>query len=385
MSLIHAPPISPRHAHRVPTHPRPPTPISASQHPPTRIPHTPSHTFTTNLSSIPTPSISKTQSPNPIHPLPYRPFTTSHPHRARNTYNRFNSSSSSSPRQSLFHTLITRSKPHHFVLIGLGLSGVYFYNTEVVEMTGRRRFNCVSHAAELKMGAQSYREVLAQSQGRVLPDNHPLAQMVNRVLQRLIPQAPIEGADWRVHVIVDDGNANAFVLPGGKVFVYTGILPICQDEDGLAAVLGHEIAHVVARHPAERMSNSFLTLGTVFLISLLFDVSGNLSSMLVNLMWSLPNSRTQEAEADNIGLMMMAKACFNPEAAVRLWHRMQEQEKSAPPQFMSTHPSSYNREEAIRGWLEKAETIYQDNGCSTFGSYMPSFKKAYQTQSSYGW
>lgn len=85
-----------------------------------------------------------------------------------------------------------------------------------------------------------------------------------------------------------------FQLYSGKVFVYTGILPICQDEDGLAAVLGHEIAHVVARHPAERMSNSFLTLGTVFLISLLFDVSGQLSSMLVNLMWSLPNSRTQE-------------------------------------------------------------------------------------------
>lgn len=81
-------------------------------------------------------------------------------------------------------------------------------------MTGRRRFNCVSHAAELKMGEQSYREVLAQSRGRVLPDNHPLAQMVNRVLQRLIPQVEIVGADWRVHVIVDDGNANAFVLPG---------------------------------------------------------------------------------------------------------------------------------------------------------------------------
>ena len=80
----------------------------------------------------------------------------------------------------------------------------------------------------------------------------------------------------------------------GKVFVYTGILPICQDEDGLAAVLGHEIAHVVAHHPAERMSNSFLTLGAVFLVSLLFDVSGQLSSFVLNLMWSLPNSRTQE-------------------------------------------------------------------------------------------
>lgn len=152
----------------------------------------------------------------------------------------------------------------------------------------------------------------------------------------------------------------------GKVFVYTGILPICQDEDGLAAVLGHEIAHVIARHPAERMSTSFLTFGTVFLVSLLFDVSGQLSSMLVNLMWSLPNSRTQEAEADNIGLIMMSKACYNPEAAVRLWHRMQQQEKGAPPQFMSTHPSSYNREEAIRGWLERAKSVYVENGFAAF-------------------
>ncbi|KAJ5693228.1 T-complex protein 1 subunit theta [Penicillium macrosclerotiorum] len=311
-----------------------------------------------------------------------RRFFTHSPRLQQPQYNRFNNRG---PRQSLFYVLVHKSKPQHFVIIGLGISGLYLYNTEVVELTGRRRFNCVSAAQELKMGAESYREVLSQSRGRVLPDNHPIAQTVNRVLQRLIPQAPIEGADWKVHVIQDDGNANAFVLPGGKVFVYTGILPICQDEDGLAAVLGHEIAHVVARHPAERMSNSFLTLGTVFLVSLLFDVSGQFSSMLVNLMWSLPNSRTQEAEADNIGLMMMAKACFNPEAAVRLWHRMQQQEKSAPPQFMSTHPSSYNREEAIRGWLEKAETIYADNGCSTLGSYMPSFQKAYRSQSSYGW
>jgi Zn-dependent protease with chaperone function len=79
--------------------------------------------------------------------------------------------------------------------------------------------------------------------------------------------------------------------------VYTGILPICEDEDGLAAVLGHEIAHVVARHPAERMSNSFLTLGAVFAVSLLFDVSGQLSSLLVNLMYSLPNSRSQEVSS----------------------------------------------------------------------------------------
>ncbi|OQD79161.1 hypothetical protein PENANT_c059G05293 [Penicillium antarcticum] len=229
------------------------------------------------------------------------------------------------------------------------------------------------------MGEESYREVLQSERGKVLPDYHPLTKMVNGVLQRLIPQVDIEGADWKVHVIKDDGMVNAFVLPGGKVFVYTGILPICKDEDGLAAVLGHEIAHVVAHHPAERMSNSFITLGAVFALSFLFDVSGQLSSMLLNLMYSLPNSRTQEAEADNIGLMMMSKACFNPEAAVNLWARMQEQEKQTPPQFMSTHPSSYNRMEAIQGWLTKAEGIYEENGCSNLKGYMPGFRSAYDS------
>ncbi|KAJ5596018.1 peptidase [Penicillium hetheringtonii] len=329
-------------------------------------------------------SHSRNTSPFTPH-IPTRPFT-SHPQNSYRgpNYNRFNGSrSQGSAGGAIFYRLLSAAKPGHFVLIGLGVSGIYLYNTDVVEMTGRRRFNCVSLGMELEMGKQSYREILVQERGKVLPDYHPLVKYVDRVLQRLIPEAPIEGAEWKVHVIKDDGMANAFVLPGGKVFVYTGILPICQDEDGLAAVLGHEIAHVVARHPAERMSNSFLTLGTVFLVSLLFDVSGQLSSMLVNLMWSLPNSRTQEAEADNMGLMMMSKACFNPEAAVALWHRMQMQEKGAPPQFMSTHPSSYNREEAIRGWLEKAETIYQDSGCSSIGKYMPSFQNAYRSNSSW--
>ncbi|KAL4753943.1 hypothetical protein BDW72DRAFT_201172 [Aspergillus terricola var. indicus] len=241
-------------------------------------------------------------------------------------------------------------------------------------MTGRRRFNCVSHQQELKMGEQSYREVLRDCQGRILPEYHPLTVMVNRVLHRLVPMAPIDGADWKVHVIKDDNMVNAFVLPGGKVFVFTGILPICKDEDGLAAVLGHEIAHVVAHHTGERMSNNFVTMGVIFLAALLFDISGNIPSLLLNLMYSLPNSRTQEAEADNIGLMMMSKACFNPEAAVDFWARMQRAEKQAPPQFISTHPSltlelNYNRMEAIRGWLDKAQTEYENSGCIGTGSW----------------
>ncbi|KAB8264543.1 TCP-1/cpn60 chaperonin family-domain-containing protein [Aspergillus pseudonomiae] len=297
-----------------------------------------------------------------------RPFSTSTKRGYQyggNQYRRFNDPR----REPLFIRLIKDAKPHHFVIIGLGISGFYIYNTDTVEMTGRRRFNCVSAQRELEMGRQSYQEVLNENRGSILPEYHPLTIQVDRVLQRLIPQAPIEGADWKVHVIKDDSMLNAFVLPGGKVFVYTGILPICKDEDGLAAVLGHEIAHVVAHHPAERMSNSFITMGAAFLVSLLFDISGQLPSLLMNLAYSLPNSRTQEAEADEIGLMMMAKACFNHEAAVELWARMQEAEKGAPPQFLSTHPSSYNRMEAIRGWSIKAEAAYEDSGCHAIGGF----------------
>ncbi|BDD58036.1 hypothetical protein MAP00_003348 [Monascus purpureus] len=286
--------------------------------------------------------------------------------------------------ESMFARMLKAAQPHHFVIIGLGLGGIYIYNTDTVEMTGRRRFNCVSRQWELNSGIQTYHEILRTERGKILPDNHPLTIMVNRVLDRLIPMAPIEGASWKVHVIHDDSMVNAFVLPGGKVFVYTGILPICGDEDGLAAVLGHEIAHVVARHPAERMSNSIITLGLVFLISALFDISGQFPSLFLNLIYGLPNSRTQEAEADNIGLMMMAKACFNPEAAVRLWARMQKAEQTAPPQFMSTHPSSYNRMEAIREWLPKAENLSEDSGCHSIRSYLPGFRQASGT-STFGW
>lgn len=181
-------------------------------------------------------------------------------------------------------------------------------------MTGRRRFNCLKAEHELAMGRESYEEVLRSERGNILPVNHGLSKSVRHVLRRLVPHAPIKGAIWEVNVIASN-EMNAFVLPGyaspttlirllemrlayleyrGKVFVHTGILPVCGDEEGLAAVLGHEIAHVVAHHPAERMSNSLLTIAAVFLISMKFDISGHLPSIFLNLIYGLPNSRTQE-------------------------------------------------------------------------------------------
>ncbi|PYH96758.1 putative mitochondrial inner membrane metallopeptidase Oma1 [Aspergillus ellipticus CBS 707.79] len=286
-------------------------------------------------------------------------------------YRRFQNGSRKEP---LWLFLVRKSKFEHYVIIGVLVGGFYVYNIETVEMTGRRRFNCIPASWELRMGETTYAQTLQQVRGKILPDYHPLTIHVSQVLARLIPEAPIDGANWKVHVIDDPREKNAFVLPGGKVFVYTGILPICKDDDGLAAVLGHEIAHVVAHHTAERLSLSYIGFAAVGAAVFLFDFSGQLSTLFYNLFFELPHSRTQELEADTMGLMMMAKACYNPEAAAQLWERMHiEEGGSAPPQILSTHPASPNRRDAIREILHKADAIFEDNGCHSVRGFLPHF------------
>ncbi|ETN39700.1 uncharacterized protein HMPREF1541_05926 [Cyphellophora europaea CBS 101466] len=258
--------------------------------------------------------------------------------------------------------------------------GVVFYvaNQEQVPVTHRRRFNVVSPETEKQVSEGMYDEVLKQYRGRVLPTEHPYTQLVARVVERLLPSVgPLAGEEWRVHVIDAPNERNAFVIPGGKVFVFTGLLPICKDENGLAAVLGHEIAHNVAHHAAERMSQSFITLSFALLASLVFDISGNLANSIGSLFLSLPNSRTQEMEADHIGLLMMAQSCYDPHSAIDLWTRMAEAEKGAPPQFLSTHPTSYNRRELIRKWMPDAEAKFNESECSLSSRYAEDFKQAF--------
>lgn len=137
-------------------------------------------------------------------------------------------------------------------LISVGTGGVYLYNLEEVPVSGRRRFNIISPGIEEALGRSSVEQVRQEYQGRILPDSDSRVKQVKRVLERLLPYAEGEGLkdlQWEVTVI-ESPEQNAFVAPGGKVFVFTGILPLCKDEDGIAAVLGHEIAHVVAHHTA---------------------------------------------------------------------------------------------------------------------------------------
>ena len=224
------------------------------------------------------------------------------------------------------------------------------------------------------MGQDAYKETVQQYGNKIIPPHTKEHQMVQRVLDRLVPHSGLEGEAWEVHVI-DEPEKNAFVIPGGKVFVFRGILDICEGEDGLAAVLGHEIAHNVAHHMAENMSR-YVVLLPVGAIAFIFGgLDPSIFRFFSSLAYTLPGSRKQEEEADYIGLLMMAESCYDPSAAMGLWARMEKEEQVAPPQFLSTHPSNHNRLGKIRDWLPEAEVKRESGDCHGTAGYIDDFQR----------
>lgn len=266
-------------------------------------------------------------------------------------------------------------------IVGAGGTTFYVVNLEQVPITGRRRFNVISPETERSMVAEgAYKETIQQFRGKILSTDHPYTQLVARIVERLLPSAHglDGGEDWQVHVIDDPNMVNAFVLPGGKVFVFTGLFPVAHDENGLACVLGHEIGHNVAHHVGERLSRQGITIIAAFLLSFVFDVSGQIGNSVSQLILSLPNGRTQESEADHIGLLMMAESCYDPRRAPDLWKRMRQNEEKqggAPPQFLSTHPSSSTRGEAMQKWMPEAMDKYEGAQCSITARGFNEFRK----------
>ena len=234
---------------------------------------------------------------------------------------------------------------------------------ETVPYTGRRQLQLVSPDEEAKMGVQSYQEIVGKAP---LSTDGQSSAMVQRVGSRIAAVTDLK-YQWEFKLIADDKQANAFALPGGKVAVYTGILPITSDEAGLAAVLGHEIGHVLARHGGERLSQQMgvqsatqvlagLASSNPATVQLVGAALGAGAQVGVLLPWS----RQQESEADHLGLILMAKAGYDPHAALELWKRMAEASKGQrPPEFLSTHPAEATRIQQIEGWLPEALTYYR--------------------------
>ncbi|KAI7825202.1 peptidase family M48-domain-containing protein [Gamsiella multidivaricata] len=225
------------------------------------------------------------------------------------------------------------------------------------------------------MAKQAYNQVMHQFGNKILPPNHPYTIFVKRVASRIIKAAGMENLDWEFHVIQSD-EKNAFVLPGGKVFVFTGILPIAENENGLATVLGHEIAHQLARHSAEKLSFTKIAMFIGVIVALVFDPSWGIQRIMMDLGMMLPFSRKCETEADQIGLQLMAQACFDPRESTHMWERMASQERGPSLAFLNTHPASKDRVRKMEAWMPEALDTYNKSDCATTNSWADMFNKS---------
>src|SRR4030095_2636736 len=237
-----------------------------------------------------------------------------------------------------------------FLAALLPLYFVFAHGCTTVPYTNRSQIMLMSESDDLQLGAAAYQEVLHKEK---IVHDAAITAPVQRVGQRIAAAADKKDYQWEFSVIDDPKQANAFCLPGGKVAVYTGIFPIARDDAGLAAVIGHEVAHALARHGAERVSQSTIPqAGASAGPQQSFMAAYGLGSQYGV---ALPFGRSQESEADHIGVILMAKAGYNPEAAIGLWERMQKaSEGKSPPEWLSTHPSPSTRIADLQGWMPQA-------------------------------
>jgi predicted Zn-dependent protease len=230
--------------------------------------------------------------------------------------------------------------------------------------TGRKSRVGLSVEQESALGLQSYQQVLAQSQ---TVDSGPELEMVQRVVQRLAGATGAAGKDfdWRVSLVRSD-QINAFCLPGGKIVVYTGILPLANSEAALATVLGHEMAHATSRHGAQRVFEQNLTQTAIAgLAGSLSDMDYEKQRAILGAFGAgaqygvlMPFSRNHESEADHIGLIYMARAGYDPHESIVFWQRMEQTNSAQPPQLLSDHPSHGTRIQQLENWMPQALEEY---------------------------
>lgn len=305
------------------------------------------------------------------------------------TYKRFNSQDYDKQKNgqgSSFWEEVT--KPENRVLVGIVVGGgslFYITHLKKAPVSGRRRFIWIPPSIEMLLGNYSYKSTLEETRRNILPDHDPVTRNVARIFGKIVEAAKkdpnvdkalIKGVKWKIHVVNSPYDPpNAFVLPGGKVFVYSSILDICQNDDGLATILSHEFAHQLARHTSESLSKAPFYIMMSILINQITN-SPQIDRFLTDAVFRMPASRQMETEADYIGLMTMARACFNPNEAVKVWERMSAYNKNVTgsnedvySEFMSTHPANEKRIANMTKWLTKANAIYEESECYNNADY----------------
>lgn len=241
-----------------------------------------------------------------------------------------------------------------------------------LEETGESVFLLTSPQQEAQLGEAAFKNI--KKNGKV--SKEPAAnERVLRVLSRFLPHAKVSHAKWEA-VVIEDKTPNAFALPGGKIGVHTGLLPLCETDDMLAAVIGHEIAHVTLRHGGQRYSEQIATsVGTTAAAIAVNEAIDNGDPQSLAMMMgafgvagqvgvSLPYSRKHEYEADVIGVRYMAQAGYDPRAAITFWERMMQHGGSSPPEFLSTHPADANRIRKLKESMPAALAIYEQSRTS---------------------
>lgn len=265
------------------------------------------------------------------------------------------------------------------LLLFAGYGAYYWFSNRVVDPYSGEKVlidSSIGIEEEKALGLQAYQEILSQEQP--VDPNSQIAGQVRTIAQRLIAEVPDvanaiaqergtriepiwEKFEWDVNVIQSE-QANAFCLPGGKMAVYTGLIPVAQNADAVAVVMGHEIAHALLRHGAQRMSQQKLTqIGQM--AGAMSGMDPQQQQMVMAAMgygYLLPYARQHETQADEVGLMLAAAACFDPREAIPLWERMSESSGGqSPPEFASTHPNPGTRIQALQALMPKAQEYRQ--------------------------
>lgn len=255
-----------------------------------------------------------------------------------------------------------------FLLVG------WLFSCTTVPISGRRQVNLLPETELIGMSSQAYADFLATNS--VVGDFDAEAQMVKRVGERIAVAVEeymrkhsmghrIKNFSWEFN-LVEDPTVNAWCMPGGRIVFYRGIIPICQDETGLAVVMGHEIAHAVARHGNERMSQQLIIqAGGVTLAVLTSERPQHAQDVFLmsygvgSTLGSLAFSRQHETESDKLGLVFMAMAGYNPQEAPQFWERMAAIGGGAPPEFLSTHPGHGRRISDLEAFMPEALKYYK--------------------------